>query len=411
MADKRISRHITKQEDINYLINITEEMIGTSFIMETFGEFNGKARFHPYDTFYIPVGAYGREGKKNTKPCLTTVGLWIFNKYCIEKDLLDLFGYINYELNKKKFNALVARITDAVMEDDLELIVLDRFLQKSQKLMPMCTILTPNHTEKFLRCTKEINKKKKELAKKYAKEIEAGDPVIAEKMEKELLDFAREYLKDDPSMDLYTSGARSSFENHFKNMYVMKGAVRNPDPNAEKQYNIVLSNYADGISKEDYAIIANSLAAGPYSRAKKTEVGGYWEKLFVSAYQHLRLDPPGSDCGTDDTIEVYLTERNYRDWMYCYIRKRSGELVQLNSKNYQEFLNKTVNFRFASLCESKTGFCNKCVGDLFYKLNIINIGAAMAKIPSTLKNRSMKAFHDSTVKTTEIDVEKAFGLK
>ena len=40
-----------------------------------------------------------------------------------------------------------------------------------------------------------------------------------------------------------------------------------------------------------------------------------------------------------------------------------------------------------------------------------NIGVAMAKIPSTLKLRAMKAFHDSTVKTVEIDVEKAFGLK
>jgi hypothetical protein len=410
-SEKRESRHITKQEDIDYLINITEEEIGMSFMMDTFGEFNGKSRFHPYDTFYVPEGAYGIDKKKNKKPCLTTVGIWIFNKYFIEKDLLNYLGYINYELNKGKYKNIVSKITDGVMEDDLDLSVLDSFLQKTQKLMPMCTVLTPNHTQKFLTCTKEINKRKKELAKKYAKELEAGDPVTAEKMEKELLAFAKEYLKDDPSMDLYTSGARSSFENHFKNMYVMKGAIRNPDPNAEKKYNIVLSNYSDGISKEDYPIIANSLAAGPYARAKKTEIGGYWEKLLVSAYQHLTLDPAGSDCGTNDTIEVELTERNYRDWMYCYIREKSGTLTMLTSKNCEKYIGKTVNFRYSSLCESKTGLCNKCMGDLFYKLNMNNIGVAMAKIPSTLKNISMKSFHDSNVKTTEIDVDKVFGLK
>lgn len=411
MSEKRVSRHITKQEDIDYLINISEEEMGTQFMMETFGEFNEKCRFHPYDTFVVPIGAFGNDKKKNKKPCLTTVGIWIFNKFFIEKDLLDYLGYVNYEVDKKKFSKLVAKITDGVMEDELDIMVLDRFLQKSQKLMPMCTVLTPNHTKTFLNCTKEINKRKKVLAKKYEKEIAAGDAVVAEKIEKELLDFAKEYLKDDPSMDLYTSGARSSFDNHFKNMYVMKGAIRNPDPNAEKQYNIVLSNYADGISKEDYPIIANSLAAGPYSRAKRTEIGGYWEKLFVSAYQHLTLDPPGSDCGTSDTVEVLLSDDNYQSWMYSYIRSNNGTLTVLTPKNCKDYIGKTVKFRFSSLCESKTGICNKCIGDLFYKLKIDNIGVAMAKIPATLKLRAMKAFHDSNIKTVSIDVEKVFGLK
>ena len=48
-------------------------------------------------------------------------------------------------------------------------------------------------------------------------------------MEKELIDYALDYLGDDPSLDLYLSGARSNIGNHFKNMYIMKGAIRNPD--------------------------------------------------------------------------------------------------------------------------------------------------------------------------------------
>lgn len=413
MARKEIrtSKHITDKKEIEYLLNISEEDIGLSFMMETFGEFNGKIRFKPYDTFDIPIGVYGGK-KKNTKICKTTVGLWIFNKYFIEKDLVDYLGYINYELNKSAFNKVVSKITDGVLEDILTLDVLDSFLQKSQKLMPMCTILTPNQTEWFLNCTKEINKRKAVLAKKYAKEIEAGDPIVAEMMEKELLEFAREYLKDDPSMDLYLSGARSSFENHFKEMYVMRGAIKNPDPDAEKQYNIVLSNYVDGISKEDYTVMANSLAAGPYARSEKTSDGGYWEKLFVSGYQHLKLDEPGSDCGTTDTVEEFLTEGNYRGWIYCYMQKNNGSLEKLTPLNYHKYLNKKVKFRFTSMCESKTGgFCNICAGDLLYKLDMRNIGTAIPVIPSRLKNQSMKSFHVNTVKTVEIDVEKAFGLK
>ena len=34
--------------------------------------------------------------------------------------------------------------------------------------------------------------------------------------------------------------------------------IRNPDPNARKQFDIALSNYNNGISKEEYAIFCNS---------------------------------------------------------------------------------------------------------------------------------------------------------
>jgi hypothetical protein len=104
----------------------------------------------------------------------------------------------------------------------------------------------------MITCTKAIGKKKEELLKKYKKEIEAGDPVITEKIEKELLEFAKEYIGDDPSMDTILSGAGGDFNNKFKNMFVMKGAIADPDPNAKQKYRIVTGNYIDGIPAEEY---------------------------------------------------------------------------------------------------------------------------------------------------------------
>ena len=46
-----------------------------------------------------------------------------------------------------------------------------------------------------------------------------------ENFSKELLDFALEYMKGDPSMDMFLSGARGSIGNNFKNMFVMKGVI------------------------------------------------------------------------------------------------------------------------------------------------------------------------------------------
>ena len=42
----RKTKVITNQKDIDYIANITEDVITTSFLMYMFGEFDGKVRFN-----------------------------------------------------------------------------------------------------------------------------------------------------------------------------------------------------------------------------------------------------------------------------------------------------------------------------------------------------------------------------
>ena len=44
--------------------------------------------------------------------------------------------------------------------------------------------------------------------KKYEKEVKAKDPYVILKIQNELLKMAEDELKDDPSMDIYRSGAK-----------------------------------------------------------------------------------------------------------------------------------------------------------------------------------------------------------
>ena len=84
--NKRTSKTITSNEDIEYLIGLTEHDITMSLIMELFGDFGKYQRFNPYDIIEVPVGGYGGKlpngnDKFNTKSFTTTVGRLIFNKY------------------------------------------------------------------------------------------------------------------------------------------------------------------------------------------------------------------------------------------------------------------------------------------------------------------------------------------
>ena len=404
---------------INQLLVFKQSDLTFDLIMNLFGSFGDKEPLcHQYDTFEVPAKAYyyyDNKGKeyRNQTAFTTTIGLWLFNViFMRDFNFSFLFGgYINTSITKKKFNSINETLVYAIMEDKINTDDYKKYLDYTQFFMPFESILSANHTEAILSCSKKINAKKKELLKKYKDRFEAGDFAAAEDMEKELLAYAGELLKDDPCMDVYDSGAGSSWGNNFKNMYVMKGAIKDPDPNAKKQFNIATSNFVDGITSDEYSLLANSLAAGPYSRAKKTETGGYWEKLFAPAFQALQLGAPGSDCKTDRYIEITITEKNIDILMYNYIIKPDGSLEELTLETKDKYMNKKVKMRFSIYCKSKTGICHRCAGNFFYRRGATNIGLATIQVPAKLKLVSMKSFHDSTISTAMIDPMKAFNIK
>ena len=197
---------ITKNNLVDVLLSLEDKDICASFIMEIFGEFDGKSLCNPYDTLVIPPGLYGKmHNKPNKNKFTTTVGLWIFNKHFIEKDLFKILGYVNYEINKKNANKINKILSQAVLEDEITTKNLSDYLIKTQEFMKFETILTPNHSEELLTCTKKINVKKQQLIKKYEDKIKAGDPVIIEQIEKELLDYAKQLLGNDPALDTFMS--------------------------------------------------------------------------------------------------------------------------------------------------------------------------------------------------------------
>ena len=288
--EKRVSKLITKKEDVEYLLSVKEEDITTSFIMENFADFGDGPRFQPYDLIEVPIGAYGGKlpngkEKRNKNKFTTGIGRLIFNKFFFESEpeLLEAIGYIDADVTKKIYGKTLNQLGYLMLEGKVSEEVYKRFCKKSQKMMPYVSILSPNHSDNMLTITKKINKRKEQLLKEHATELAAKDDnavKVFDQISNELLAYAKGLMKDDPAMDMFTSGAGGSFENNFKNMFIMRGAVKDPTPN--KGYNFITSNYVDGINKDEYAAIANTLAAGPYARSKKTEVGGYWVTKLIA---------------------------------------------------------------------------------------------------------------------------------
>ena len=406
MAKKAISKHITNQEDIEYILSLSNhECLNRTILLNMFAHFDGKRRFNPYDTIDIPPGSYGKEGKKNKNTFTTTIGRYIYNKIFIEEDLMDLDKpYYNECVNKKLFKKLNGLLSHGALEKKIDVAVLKRYLLKTQKLMPIVTVLFEAESEAMYTISEKIEIKKKELLKKHEKELKEGKMDIIGDIEKELIAYAKEELQGDGSLDVFDNDESADYGNNFKNLFVMKGLIQRTDGNG---YNLVTGDYMSGIGKDEYIMFADSLAAGPYARARKTATGGYWEKLF-RVFEHVTLDEPGTDCKTKRTIEMKLTS-DMMDYVYYSYIVEGNKLIELTSENINNYKDKIVHLRFSSLCENKNGkICSKCAGNKFYRLGIKNIGSTCPQIGSKIKNINMKAFHDSQVIFKEMDPWEAF---
>lgn len=406
-SKKRVARSITNQEEIDKILSLSPyDCAKKSTLMDLFADFGNGSKYNPYDIITIPPGSYGKT-KKNKNAFVTTIGLYIYNKGCIE-DVSDVIGYVNKTVTDGVFEDINSKLSYALLEDKITVKQLKDFIMQTQIYMSCASAICPSHTMRMILVTNEVEKHKKQVRKKYAEGLKNKDLIAATDMADEMLEFAKDYMGDDPSTDMYNSGARSSWGNNFKNMYVMKGAVKLTDGT----YDTIESSYIDGMNKEEFVIANDSAVGGPYSRAVNTAIGGHKEKLFIAATQHIKVGKPGSDCGTKRHINVTITNKNKSDWMYSYIIGNNGNLIELTSDNIDKYINKTVKLRFSALCKNaKNGvICEKCASARFNRIGITNIGITSFNAMSALKNASMKKFHDSTLDLHQIDPDDFFNL-
>lgn len=221
-----------------------------------------KSKYNPTDILTISPSEYSLI----KEPTVTTLGRLIFNKIIVEKiGLQDVLGYVNYVLDDGGFGKVENIVTESLKEDKISVEQMYEYTDTRDWLgLQLHAVITTSFTPGVLKVPTEVKKLKKELLKKYEKEIKAGDPKVSELIEKELIAKTKEVLKDDVGLDLYVSGARGSIGNNYKNMYLMRGAIKN---SMNDNFDIITSSLLDGLQKNNIAAHANSIVAGSLPKA------------------------------------------------------------------------------------------------------------------------------------------------
>lgn len=359
------------------------------------------SKFNTYDEMTLKAGEYF-----NTETVLTNCGLFIFNKFLIEPYFQKEVGYVNFEITKKSLSGIDDKIVAAILLDSTEETT-HKYIEYLNRLSWLAfTMNTQICTSISIRTAKPLPKvtaAKKQMIKDNKDIIENNDAIGYAHIQEELVKIAEDELKDDPSYELYASGARGSFDNAYRQWLCTKGPIWN----AQKgEFEIVTNSLYEGVPKENVPSMANAVVSGFYPKAIGTGECGYVTKQLGAAFQGVVLDERGSDCKTPLLASVELTKDNVGFYLYHFI-KVGDNYVRLEPSNKDKYINKTVKMRLPDYCRGEK-LCNRCAGDMYYLLGIDNIGLTFSRVSNSTLNLKMKQSHDSTVRTHVIKQDEIF---
>ena len=394
-------RDLTKEE-VQWVLSIKPEDITREFLIDTFANSDRGKKFNTNDRFVLPKGTFN-----NDSTITTTIGRYIFNLFILGDKICKITGYVNVPINKKSLtNNVEVYMNDALLSDKLSSEDYIDYLNRFQwfGFTAGSFISAGGLSFDFVRPNPKVIKRRNELFKQYEKEIANNDAVTYSKIEKELINLAEEELKDDPAIWEYKTGEKPSMSNQYKTTQITKGPT---DNNTTGGKNIVKGSYIEGVTKEELPYMADAMQSALFSKTQdEVKNSGYESKKLMSALQTVVLGEPGSDCGTKHTLEIELTPFNYNMFLYAFIEDK-GKLVELTNVTIHDYIGKKVHLRTPMFCIGKK-LCNKCAGNLYYRLGIKNVGITSFTLAGNMINMGMKAMHDTTVKVKRIDPSQFF---
>ena len=394
------------KEEVEYFLSIKPEDINLDLLQDLFADKYDRhkktrvpSKYNTYDEFTLEANQYF-----NKEKILTNCGLLIVNKYFFERDLQDVVGYVNKPITKGVLKEISGKLDAYMLEDKIPVETYITYLNRLCWLAftfntEICTSLTIDGMKEL----PEITKAKKEFIKNNKEDLDSGRVATAVKMEKEMVAVAKEIMKNDPSIELYESGARGAFEVAYKNAQIMKGPVYN---SSTRKFEIMMNPLAKGITKNDVPTLGNGIVDSAYSKAIAPGECGYLTKKINAGFQSVKLGPKGSDCHTKGYSVVKITKDNIKFYNYSYIIE-GDKLVRLDPETQSRFMNKEVKLRTNDYCISKD-CCNMCAGDRYYMIGITNIGLTASRMSNSILNGRMKMMHDATVKLYESNCDESF---
>lgn len=353
-----------------------------------------KPLFSPQDTLQVD----GSWIENCNAPVETNIGSLLSNKLLLTDNFGPKIPYIPYKVNIEDIEAYVIRNrtdADPAKGRDPKKIHLDEYLKMGQGIEFMRTLapLTVySLTDKNMVEPDGISELKREVMKKYDN---LRDPVQLAAFEKEMMQHASSWLKDDPTMGKLVKG--KIWGNAIRKMFISSGA----EGGMGKEMVPVLTSLAEGMdfnNPENFQALVNGMRSGSYFRGLDTVKGGVAFKKMVRVLSPFTISE--EDCGSRNGVEVIYNEKNISQILG---RLPVGAKKRIESKEEAgAYLGKKVLLRSPGYCRTKgANFCKACVGPRLWKFPE-GLAIPASDVSSIILAASMAAMHKNTTETTPL---------
>ena len=351
----------------------------------------GRALVIKTDAITLPPNAMANVGDT---PVHTTMGRLLLNYLVLAEPFGATFPFLNDNWTTSKIEAMLFK---AAIEKTITAEQLDTYVQNNFFLGHFTEITTPNYTEKSLTTDPQVAVRRKELLEKNKDALARGDAVVMAEIEAELIKMDKAWLAGDPSLDFYNKSANKAFNVQRKKMLLTVGMVKEFDDAGG--FNFRGDPLSQGVTVQDFALMANEIRAASYARALETVDGGVVAKVLSRALQNATILE--DDCKTDHTIPLTLKANAAKLYLNRYIRV--GErLIELTEQNLHTYVDKSVNIRSPMGCATKGGYCRTCLGKVFAALDQESLTMRVLALSSFFLLSSLKISHGTSYTATNV---------
>ena len=291
----------------------------------------------------------------------TTLGRFLLNYLLIDIPFKNKLPYFNTQ-KELSFKHISNILSDKFINDEVTKDEMDIFFKNLYFIGSMSYIFVPVFTRKSITTHPNMEKKRNELLKKYEKELKDGDVLTMSKIETELINLDKEWLKDDDSMRFFSKNLKKSFNIQRKKQYAIGGITEDL---GEGKYKFIDKPFSKGVNEENFSKVANELRGASYARAVQTQDSGVLAKSLSRSL--MTLKHVKGDCKTKNYIKLLVNDFNIDKLLNRYIVEGS-KLTLLTKENINKYMNKEVFLRSPMMCIEKEGYCSICLGNIFSKI-------------------------------------------
>jgi len=340
----------------------------------------------------------------------TTYGIAFSNYILLTIGLKNKIPFINGYVDIKKIEATVIENMveiDEATESDITVDDLERLSKTVGYMIELSDFVVYSITEKTLLPPPDLDEVKKktleEIIKKHGKDS-MKDPLVYLEYELTIMDYYKDYIKDDPTYGIVTSG--NKIDVSAKKRFVGYGL----ELGLGTRYNVIQNSLMDGWDlgdKEQVSALFNSARAASFLRGKETEITGVTAKSILSATHNFKNVP--GDCGVTYGYDIELSEGNIKHQIGRYIIINGKSILIKDETVIEKYIGKTIEIRSYTACKSPGDtYCSVCVGKKAsrYVFGPIIMGIGTAGV---FLNQKMKAMHGRNYELYTTSLEDFFG--